>query len=229
MNPTAMKSITIHKIVIFSHVLALLGCTSPADQKTSDTSANPDKPSGESLFDGKTFQGWEGDTVNFFRIEEGAIVGGNLEKDIPHNAFLCVQQMYDNFVLTLQFKLLGENTNAGIQFRSVRIPDHFEMIGYQADLGQQYWGCLYDESRRKKVLTGPDSTTIAKALKRNDWNTYEIRAEDKQIQLFINGTQTVDYTEPLDTIPQTGLIGLQIHGGGPGEVWYKDIEITELP
>jgi hypothetical protein len=103
------------------------------------------------------------------------------------------------------------------------------MIGYQADLGEGYWGCLYDESRRRKVLTGPDSTTVAKALKPDAWNMYEIRAEDKHIALFINGVQTVDYTEPLDSIPQTGLIGLQIHSGGPGEVWYKDIVMKELP
>ena len=224
-----MKSMAIHKIVIFIQFLVLLGCTNPGDQQSADTSANHDESSGESLFDGKTFQGWEGDTVNFFRIEEGAIVGGNLEKDIPHNAFLCTNRTYDNFVLTLQFKLLGQHTNAGVQFRSVRIPNHHEMIGYQADLGEGYWGCLYDESRRREVLTGPDSATIAQALKPDDWNTYEIRAEDKQIQLFINGTQTVDYTEPLDSIPQTGLIGLQIHSGGPGEVWYKDITISELP
>ncbi|MBM3333834.1 DUF1080 domain-containing protein, partial [Candidatus Sumerlaeota bacterium] len=47
--------------------------------------------------------------------------------------------------------------------------------------------------------------------------------------LWLNGTQTVNYTEPDETIPQTGLIGLQIHGGRASEVWYKDIEITELP
>lgn len=224
-----MKNLAVRKTIIFCQLLILFGCANPADQKSTDTAANPDNTPGESLFDGKTFRGWEGDTANFFRIEEGAIVGGSLEKDIPHNAFLCTRQTYDNFVLTLQFKLLGQHTNAGIQFRSVRIPNHHEMVGYQADLGKGYWGCLYDESRRKEVLTGPDSATVANALKKEAWNTYEIRAEDKHIQLFINGVQTVDYTEPLDTIPQSGLIGLQIHSGGPGEAWYKDILIRELP
>lgn len=224
-----MKNLTIYQTTIFFQFLILAGCTPSADQKSNNTSEQVEQTSGESLFDGKTFEGWEGDTANFFRIEDGAIVGGSLEKDIPHNAFLCTQQTYDNFVLTLQFKVLGKQTNAGIQFRSVRIPNHYEMVGYQADLGQAYWGSLYDESRRREVLTGPDSTTLANALKPDAWNKYEIRAEDKHIQLFINDVQTVDYTEPLDTIPQTGLIGLQIHSGVPGEVWYKDIVISELP
>ena len=102
------------------------------------------------------------------------------------------------------------------------------MIGYQADLGQQYWGCLYDESRRRKVLTGPDKAQLDKVLKREDWNDYRIRCEGKRIQLWINDFQTVDYTEDDDTIQQTGFIGLQIHGGPPGEAWYKDIEIEDL-
>ena len=43
-----------------------------------------------------------------------------------------------------------------------------------------------------------------------------------------DGWQTVDYTEPDDSIEQTGLIGLQIHGGPPSEAWYKDIRLKEL-
>jgi hypothetical protein len=39
----------------------------------------------------------------------------------------------------------------------------------------------------------------------------------------------VDYTEPDETVPQVGRIGLQIHGGGPAEVRFKDIAIEELP
>jgi hypothetical protein len=35
-------------------------------------------PKPVSLFDGKTFAGWEGDTEKTWRIEEGCIVGGTL-------------------------------------------------------------------------------------------------------------------------------------------------------
>jgi hypothetical protein len=39
----------------------------------------------------------------------------------------------------------------------------------------------------------------------------------------------IDYTEPDDSIPQFGLLGLQIHSGGPAVASYKDITIEELP
>src|SRR4026208_1761595 len=76
------------------------------------------------LFDGKTFKGWEGDTNKTFRIEDGAIVAGTMKAKIPRNEFLCTTRNYTNFVLRLKFKLLGgPSANAGVQFRTKRIPN----------------------------------------------------------------------------------------------------------
>ncbi|MCU0914902.1 MAG: DUF1080 domain-containing protein, partial [Planctomycetes bacterium] len=181
------------------------------------------------LFDGKTFDGWEGN-LDYFRIEDGAIVGGSLGKPIPRNEFLATKKEYGDFELRLKVKLLGDpvRANAGIQIRSRRIPNHNEMIGYQADMGQQYWGCLYDESRRKKVLAQAEAENLRRALKAGDWNEYVIRCEGRRIQLWLNGHPTVDYTEPDSAIEQTGLIAVQIHAGPPSEAWYKDITIRTI-
>ena len=179
------------------------------------------------LFDGKTLDGWEGD-MNTWKVVDGAIVGGSLSETVPHNNFLCTTSSYDNFVLKLKFKLEGNGgfINAGVQFRSQRATDPaYEMIGYQADIGDKYYGALYDESRRNKVLAGLDSLASSAIVNHGDWNDYEVRAENETIKIFLNGQQTVDYTEPNSIIPQNGLIGLQIHGGGKALVSYKDITI----
>jgi hypothetical protein len=186
----------------------------------------------KSLFDGKTFAGWEGDTQKTWRIENGALIGGSLAETVPHNYFLCTNGEYSNFILKLKIKLVGNEgfINSGVQFRSKRMSNPaYEMIGYQADCGTGFWGSLYDESRRNKTLIKPDSTKINTWLKPNDWNTYEIRAQKNRIQLFINGHKTVDYLETDPSIPQSGLIGLQIHGGGKAEASFKEIVIKELP
>lgn len=183
------------------------------------------------LFDGKSFKGWEGDTIKTWRIENGAIVGGSLVTKVPNNEFLCTIRSYANFDLKLKFKLAGTEgfINTGVQFRSKRLTDPaYEMIGYQADLGEKYWASLYDESRRNKTLIAPEESLVKKILKPGDWNDYEVRAENRRIRIYLNGQQTVDYTEPDESIPQSGLIGLQIHGGGKAEVAYKDIFIQEL-
>jgi hypothetical protein len=184
------------------------------------------------LHDGVSFAGWEGDTNNTWRIENGAFVGGTLQKTVPRNEFLATRRGYTNFVLRLKVKLVGTEgfVNGGVQIRSQRInnPPN-EMRGYQADVGEGWWGSLYDESRRDKVLAKADPAIIGKILKKGDWNDYEIRAEGKRVQLLINGTKTVDYTEPEDAIPLFGLIGLQVHGGGKTEAHYQDITIEALP
>lgn len=183
-----------------------------------------------SLFDGKTFRGWEGDTNKSFRIQDGAIVGGTLDAKIPRNEFLCTTRDYTNFVLRLKFKLVGKGANAGVQLRTKRIPNHHEVSGYQADMGDPgWWGCLYDESRRNKILAQADKAAVDKVLKREDWNDYEIRAQGKRITLAINGLQTIDYTEADPKIEDHGVIAVQIHAGPPSEAWYKDITIVELP
>jgi hypothetical protein len=180
------------------------------------------------LFDGKSFQGWVGDT-NVFHIRAGAIVGGSLLSSLPQNEFLCTTRSFTNFVLRLKFKLLGEGANAGVQFRTHRIPNNNEVSGYQADMGDpEWWGCLYDESRRNKVLAKSDMAKVNAVLKRGDWNQYEIRCEDRRIRIVLNGVQTVDYTESDPAIDASGIIAVQIHGGPPSEAWYKEIEIQEL-
>lgn len=183
-----------------------------------------------SLFDGKSFAGWEGDTAKTWRIEDGAITGGSLEKTVPRNEFLCSKKSYKDFELRLKYKLTGTEgfVNGGVQIRSQRIPNHHEMIGYQADLGQGFDGALYDESRRNKILAAPSKEDLPKIVKRDEWNDYRIRCEGKRIQLWLNGVKTVDFTETDEKIPLDGIIGLQIHGGCKAVVRFKDIVIEDL-
>jgi hypothetical protein len=193
--------------------------------------AHADEKEFRPLFDGKSFSGWEGN-LEIFRIRDGAIVGGSLTEKIPHNEFLCTTTEFEDFELRLEAKLTGEGNNAGIQIRSQRIPDHHEVIGYQCDMGSAWnrsiWGALYDESRRRKVLAEGDAQAVAEATKTADWNEFVIRCEGPRIQIWLNGSQTVDYSEPDAAIPRKGIIGLQIHGGKPAEARYRNIRIKEL-
>ena len=186
------------------------------------------QPKPVALFDGKSFAGWEGDLA-IFRIQDGAIVGGSLESKVARNEFLCTTKTYGDFELRLKVKLLGgDGANAGIQFRTRRIPNNHEVSGYQADMGTGWWGALYDESRRNTVLKGPAKEKMQGVIKTDDWNDYVIRAEGRRIRLWINGVQTVDYVEEDATIAATGSICPQIHGGPPSEAWYKDITLLDL-
>jgi hypothetical protein len=185
-----------------------------------------------SLFNGQNLQGWEGNAA-WFRVEDGAIVAGRLDQRIPHNEFLCTTQNYDNFDLRLEAKLIGNGNNAGVQFRSLRVPHSSEVAGYQADLGmmlhRNLWGALYDESRRRKMLAETDPSLVQQIFKSDDWNELRIVCRGPRIQIYLNGRQTVDYTEADSEIRPYGVIGLQIHSGRPSEAWYRNLRIQQLP
>jgi hypothetical protein len=181
------------------------------------------------LFDGRSLAGWEGDT-NVWRVRDQEIVGGSM-KGNPRNEFLASLKSYTNFILRLEYKLVGTEgfINSGVQFRSVRVSDPpNEMNGYQADIGAGHSGCLYDESRRNKFLARCSDDTIKRLERAGDWNLYELRCQGTHIQIWLNGEKTVDYSEADAAIPQNGLIGLQIHGGSKAEVSFRNITIQEL-
>jgi hypothetical protein len=183
------------------------------------------------LFDGRSFHGWEGDTNVTWRIESGEIVGGSLTAKVPRNEFLVTRRSFTNFVLSLRFKLRGTEgfVNGGVQIRSERLTDPpNEMRGYQADIGDGYWGALYDESRRNKILVAPPKELADKAVKREDWNLYVIRCEGRRIRSYLNDELMIDYTEADAAIPQHGRIGLQIHGDAKAEIRFKDLALEEL-
>jgi hypothetical protein len=182
------------------------------------------------LFDGRSLAGWEGDT-NTWRVEAGALVAGALERKQPHNDFLATTREFGDFDLQLQYKVEGTNgfVNGGVQFWSQRVPAGFEVAGYQADLGANTDGNLYDESRRHRNLAAADTATRQQALKPGAWNDYRIRAEGAHIQLWLNGVKTVDYLEPDANIPRHGKFALQIHGGAYTKVHYRKLVIEELP
>ncbi len=177
------------------------------------------------LFDGKTLDGWEGDTA-IWSARDGKIVGKTAE-GLKHNDFLATNATYRDFVLKVSFRLKGDDTsNSGIQFRSVRVPGH-EMSGYQADIAQGWYGKLYDESRRNKVLADANPKAVA-TVRKGDWNHYTIRALGDRIELSLNGQPSVDYRETDASIPRDGKIGLQVHAGGPLEVEFKDLLIQPV-
>ena len=183
-----------------------------------------------SLFDGKTLRGWEGDP-KIWSVQDGAITAGRVDQRAQRNEFLASTRSYTNFVLRLQFKIEGTEgfVNSGVQIRSERIPNHHEMVGYQADIGEGWYGALYDESRRNTILAKPDPETVKKAVKPGQWNEYEIRADGNRVVLKINGIQTVDYTEKDPKVVPHGKVAVQIHGDGKTRVQFKDISLEELP
>jgi hypothetical protein len=183
-----------------------------------------------SLFDGKTLKGWEGDS-SIWRVQDAAITGGSLTETVKVNYFLASLRDYGDFVARFQIKLVGTEgfVNSGFQIRSQRQLNSTEMIGYQADFGDpEWWGGIYDESRRNRVLAPSNMKALGPVIRRNDWNDYVILADGPRITTWINGVMGTSFREMDPAIPLTGKIAIQIHGGAKAVVQVKHITIEEL-
>ena len=110
----------------------------------------------------------------------------------------------------------------GIQFRSEAHGDG-EMRGYQADIGQDWWGKLYEENGRELLSDQPGDEHV----RAGEWNTYEILAIGDRIRTSINGNLCVDREDPDGA--SSGVIGLQVHSGDPTEIRFKDFRLELDP
>lgn len=185
-----------------------------------------------SLFDGTSLNGWKTvkkENAKFWSVVDGVIVGGDGTTIIPTNTYLHTTDSYEDFEFRCLFRITGDHDkgliNSGIQYRSI-IEDN-KIIGYQADIGKGYWGDIYDEHRRAKLIGG-DLKTLKHILNEEGWNSYIIRCIGNKHVTYINGVKTAEYVEKDSNIPSKGVIGMQLHSGGNAKVEFKHITITKL-
>jgi len=86
----------------------------------------------------------------------------------------------------------------------------------------------------KRVAFGdvcdPGLMDAAKLYHLNDWNEYELVCMGNYVEEHVNGQIASAYIDnDKDTRLLEGLIGLQIHAGGPMIIDFKDISLKTLP
>ena len=53
-----------------------------------------------------------------------------------------------------------------------------------------------------------------------------VEATGPNVKIWINGNLCTDYTD--DKLARRGVVGFQLHSGGPMEVRFKDIKLEVL-
>ena len=167
-----------------------------------------------SLFNGQDLNGWRGN-ADVWRVDQGEIVGSS--KGLDKNEFLISDMAATDFRLSLEVKLVDNQGNSGIQFRSQ--PLEHGILGYQADVGPGWWGKLYEEEGR-----GVMSDVSGEAhVKVGDWNLYEIEAVKGRTRTWLNGKPCTDLDDPQGA--KRGIFALQVHSGGPTEVRFRNLKL----
>jgi 3-keto-disaccharide hydrolase len=208
----------------------------------------------ESIFDGTTLKGWDGDP-QFWRVENGAIVGESTpEKKITQNTFIIWRGGEPkDFELKCEFKMNA--TNSGIQIRSVQLPPggdigKWVMKGYQADIdyANQFTGQIYEErgrgflAMRGQAVYVPDggrprvignlqqsADELKAIIKKDDWNQVHLIARGTTIvQIFNGAVSSIVVDDDTKNRMLGGLIGFQMHVGDPMKVQFRNIWLKKL-
>jgi hypothetical protein len=192
------------------------------------------------LFDGKTTDGWldsKEQKVAATHVKDGAL------NPHPCNYMLIHKEVYDNFRLSLDFKI-SPKCNSGVFIRTLPLkPREGKDVGFNGievaiddttTDGFHDTGALYDLVRPSKNAMKPPG----------EWNDLLITCDKNIIGIEVNGNEVTrtdldqwtainkrpDGTDhKFDVVyrdhPRKGYIGLQDHGS---DVWYKNIKLLRL-
>ena len=149
---------------------------------------------------------------------------GHSAVNVPGNKFIWADGEVEDFYLVVEVKLIPDNRNAGIQFRSKKANASGQAIGYQADVGAGVWGKLYHEHGRGKLDWNNNAVG---AVKPGEWNRYEILAVWHKIWTAINGKLCVALEDPKGEL--SGKISFQVHGGPAQTVLYRPVKLIHNP
>jgi hypothetical protein len=180
------------------------------------------------LFDGKSLTGFTTNGTAIWKIEDGAIVGGQ-DGDFRKRGRLETVDQFQDFELELEF-LIDEHGkyNSGVHIRgggsyqiNIGRPPAGEFIGvgvHRGPANEWVW-----------LAKGDEQDVVRKPLA---WNTLRILAKGAHFEVTLNGVKTVDVTDP-EPDPKwlkRGAISFQTYGAEEhaGFVKFRNLRIREL-
>ncbi|MEQ9443439.1 MAG: DUF1080 domain-containing protein [Cyclobacteriaceae bacterium] len=182
------------------------------------------------------------------RFPEGVWSYENGELTATEDQAIWTEEVYNNFILDLEFKT-AEGTNSGVIVYASEtenwIPNSVEI--QIADDYAEEWANS-PRTWQNGAIFGRLAAEKSNVKKPGEWNHYTITCQDKMIWVMLNGemiteinmdewtlaTTNPDGSEipswlnkPLAELPTQGYIGLQgKHAGAP--VWFRNVKIKEL-
>ena len=143
----------------------------------------------------------------------------------PRNEFLCTTKSYGDFELRLKFKLSATTAQRRRPVPHQAHPEPPRGDRLPGRHGPGYWGALYDESRRNKMLQSrPGEDEERRQARRLERVRHPLRGAADPALAQRRPDRGLHRRGPES---RHGVIGLQIHGGA-SEARYKDITLLDL-
>ena len=157
------------------------------------------------------FRGW--------RLADGALVGR--AKNQPESTYIVYGRELADF--EMEFDVRCVQANSGVQYRS-RVTDAAQPIGYQADIGQSFWGALYASDGRG-LIARPEARPRNQAVDYQGWNHFHVRVDGDLHVIEINGRRLL---EARDAEYTSGVFALQLHENLDMTVSFANFRVRPL-
>ncbi len=176
----------------------------------------------ESLFNGKSLEGWTCDPVE--QAEDWKAVDGELLGENPgaQASIIWTTRKFKDFEVELEYIALCDDYDSGIFIRGLT---HQVQIGISRSLQKDMTACIYAPKDEQGSYPG-QTDKVSEIHKIGEWNHLKVLVKGKQIQTILNGESMVDYTGLV--LEDEGPIGLQLHGGVHMSVKFRNIRAREL-
>ncbi len=183
----------------------------------------------QSLFDGKTLNGWRpSENKGTFTVRDGMIIANGARSHLFYTGPI-ENADFKNFELKADV-MTEPGANSGIYFHTEYQETGWPDKGYEVQVNN-----THSDWRKTGGLYGIVDIRESPA-KDNQWFTEHIIVQDKHIIVKVDGKTTVDYTEPDDVnYPDfqgrkiaRGTFALQGHDP-KSVVYYKNIMVKPLP
>jgi hypothetical protein len=189
----------------------------------------------QSLFDGKSLDGWHrmAGTADY-KIGNGAIVGTTVVGS-PNTFLVSDKKFKGDFILEAEAMVADSGMNSGLQFKSnydaAANKGNGRINGYQFELDpslRQWSGGLYDEGRREWLYPGVLHSKVQSVLKTGVYHKIHVECIGNTVKTWLDGVAIAYFVDTLTS--SEGLIGLQVHAISKPEqagekVYFKNIRI----
>jgi hypothetical protein len=189
------------------------------------------------LFDGRSLDGWRpSENTRSWKVVDGQLAG-----DGPRSHLFYAGPVrgasFRNFELEIE-ALAGAGCNSGVYFHTAYQESGWPQRGFEVQINNTATG-EGDYRERKKTGSLYGVRNIYKQLVADsEWFTIHVAVRGKSVQVRLNGTLLVDYTEPdppfiapggeRERFLDRGTFALQCHDPG-SKVRFRRVRVRPLP
>lgn len=163
--------------------------------------------------------------------EDGVLVGQH-DNTEPRDGLVVSHIPYADFVAKVDYVFRG-GVNSALYFRAHEVDTPWLLRGCQDEIcGYGKEAAIWHTSGgpglpgRGWLASDDEFVETIRNKGDNDWNEIAVAACGDRAVTFLNGFRVVDITDPL--LEKDGKVGLQLHGGSDGQMWFKNFQIMKI-